>query len=487
MLKKLETKERNIVFVISMIISCLLYIIFLQGYYSLDAHRLMIPGFDYYAINDASFNDGRLFMGWICLIGDALNLSYVPFYQILLFIAIIISCACVVEIYKTVNHYKPLTKKVNKVLIFLVSFLYIFNFFYVNSMEFVECIVMAISIYMYIKAIQYIIIENKYIIGILFTIIGMFVYQGTAPLFVSTAILISILENKQINKKCIKQLCVCAISLIIAVFLDEIFINLYNIGGNSRASGENAFKYLFLNISNFYVTIVYSLRMFPTYLWLILVFLILLVIFFYCKKVKKLNVPIYTLFIIIFTCCSQFILFILEESNYPHQGRTFLAIGSLISSIIIYAYVSTNILEDKNKYKDILSGIIIFYFLVTAVETVYLQISYKQAMKIDYSFSKKIEQIIEKEKENGNEVTQMCFYYRESSNDVKLNIEGAVRERSKLAVGTYGVYTYEIYTGKDIKYNLEAEEEEYKKYFENQNTPIEFKVVGDTVYIGVLV
>ena len=56
MLKKLETKERNIIFVISMIISCLLYIVFLQGYYSLDAHRLMIPGFDYYAINDASFN-----------------------------------------------------------------------------------------------------------------------------------------------------------------------------------------------------------------------------------------------------------------------------------------------------------------------------------------------------------------------------------------------------------------------------------------------
>ena len=145
----------------------------------------------------------------------------------------------------------------------------------------------------------------------------MFAYQGTAPLFVSTAILISILENKQINKKCIKQLCICAISLIIAVLLDEIFINLYNCGGNLRASGKNAFKYLFLN-----------------------------------------------------------------------------------------------------------SGIIIFYFLVTVVETVYLQISYKQAMKIDFAFSKKIEQIIE---------------------------------------------------------------EEYKQYFENQNTPVEFKVVGDTVYIGVLV
>ena len=487
MLKKLETKERNIIFVISMIISCLLYIVFLQGYYSLDAHRLMIPGFDYYAINDASFNDGRLFMGWICLIGDVLNLSYTLFYQILLFIAIIISCACVLEIYKTVNHYKTLTKKINKVLIFLVSYLYIFNFFYVNSMEFVESIVMAISIYMYIKAIQYIIIENKNIIGIMFTIIGMFAYQGTAPLFVSTAILISILENKQINKKCIKQLCICAISLIIAVLLDEIFINLYNCGGNLRASGKNAFKYLFLNLSNFYITIIYSLKMFPAYLWLILVFFIMILTVLYCKKTKKMNVPIYMLFIVIFTCCSQFILFVLEESNYPHQGRTFLAVGSLISSIIIYAYVSTNILEEKNKFRNVLSGIIIFYFLVTVVETVYLQISYKQAMKIDFAFSKKIEQIIEEEKENGNEVTQMCFYYRESSNDVKLNIKGAVRERSKLAVGAYSVSAYEIYTGKNIKYNLQAKEEEYKQYFENQNTPVEFKVVGDTVYIGVLV
>lgn len=487
MLKKLETKERNIIFIISMIISCLLYTAFLQGYFSLDAHRLIIPGFDYYAINDASFNDGRLFMGWICLIGDALNLPYTLFYQILLFIAIIISCACVVEIYKTVNHYKLLTKKLNKVLIFLVSYLYIFNFYYVNCMEFVECIIMALSIYMYIKAVQYIIIENKYIIGILFTIIGMFAYQGTIPLFVSTSILISILENKQINKKCIKQLCICAISLIIAVVLNEIFINLYNSGGNSRANGENALEYLILNLNNFYITIIYSLKMFPAYLWLILVLLIMLVIMFYCKKIKKIDVLIYMIFIIIFTCCSQILLFVLENSNIYYQGRTFLAIGSLISSLIIYVYIRTNVFEQENMYRNILFVTIIFYFLVTATETVYLQKSYKEAEKYDYLFSKKIERIVEKEKENGNEVTKMCLYYKESSNDKKLNLKEVVKERNKLAIGVYGINAYKIYTGKNIEYNLQAKEEEYKQYFENQDTPIEFKVVGDTVYIGVLI
>ena len=45
MLNKLNTKERNIVFIVAIILSFLLFITFLQGYYSFDTHRLIKNGY----------------------------------------------------------------------------------------------------------------------------------------------------------------------------------------------------------------------------------------------------------------------------------------------------------------------------------------------------------------------------------------------------------------------------------------------------------
>ena len=58
-------KERNIIIIVTIILACLTYAFFMTGYYSLDTQRVIAQGFDGYAIEDASFPDGRVFMGII--------------------------------------------------------------------------------------------------------------------------------------------------------------------------------------------------------------------------------------------------------------------------------------------------------------------------------------------------------------------------------------------------------------------------------------
>lgn len=482
MLNKLNTKERNIVFIVAVILSFLLFITFLQGYYSFDTHRLIKNGYTYYTTEDASFKDARLIMGWICLLADAINISYIPFYQIMLVIALLISCACVVEIYKIVNHYKPLTKRINKIFVFLVAFAFIFSTFYVNSMEFVENAVMALSIYMFMKAAEYIVIGNKYIEGLLFTIIGMFSYQGTIPMYVSLIVLITILENKRLNKNAIKQMGISAIILFISILLNEIFIYLYSPEGNKRAGNENMFIYFYENMCNLYRLVLYSIDAFPHYLWVSIILVLILIIIFYCKKEKNVGPLIHTLILIFFTFLGQFLIFVTQENFFIEEGRIFLAIGALISTILIYLYIKTKIFDKNNIYRNLLFFVFAIYFIVTIVESIYLQNLYKQGMEIDYKLSKAIEQITQ---ENEN-VNKICFYYRKSTSDVKLELNPSIIRRSDLALGVYGSSTYKRDTGKEIFYNLDVKEEEYKKYFENQSEPVELKVVGDTIYIGVL-
>ena len=176
-------------------------------------------------------------------------------------------------------------------------------------------------------------------------------------------------------------------------------------------------------------------------------------------------------------------IFVTQENLYIEEGRIYLAIGALISTILIYLYINTNIFDKNNIYRNLLFFVFAIYFIVTIVESIYLQNLYKQGMKIDYKLSKAIEQITQ---ENKN-VDKICFYYRKSTSDVKLELDSSISRRSDFASGLYGTYTYKRDTGKEISYNLDVKEEEYKKYFENQSEPVELKVVGDTVYIGVLI
>ena len=155
----LKTKENKIIFLIVTIISFLIYIFFLTGYYSVDAEKIVNLGYDGYAMN-YSFYDGRIIMGIICMIANSLNINLEVFYIILLSISILISAITVLKIYDIISKYKE-TKIKQKIILAILAFCYIFNFMTINNMEFIECIVMAISILFYILTAENIIIKKN--------------------------------------------------------------------------------------------------------------------------------------------------------------------------------------------------------------------------------------------------------------------------------------------------------------------------------------
>lgn len=114
-------KERNIIIIVTIILACLTYAFFMTGYYSLDTQRVIAQGFDGYAIEDASFPDGRVFMGIICLIASKTNISYTLFYQIMLIGAIVISAFAVYKIYNIINHYKKAENKKEKIILYIIA------------------------------------------------------------------------------------------------------------------------------------------------------------------------------------------------------------------------------------------------------------------------------------------------------------------------------------------------------------------------------
>lgn len=61
----MKTKEKVIIIVCALIIGIISYLLFFQGYYSIDTHRIESQGYTDYALQDAYIRDGRLFLALI--------------------------------------------------------------------------------------------------------------------------------------------------------------------------------------------------------------------------------------------------------------------------------------------------------------------------------------------------------------------------------------------------------------------------------------
>ena len=56
---------------------------------------------------------------------------------------------------------------------------------------------------------------------------------------------------------------------------------------------------------------------------------------------------------------------------YSTNGRMFNSIGALISIIIIYIYVKTNIFNEKI-FRKIIEMVIVIYFIINLINTIYV-------------------------------------------------------------------------------------------------------------------
>ena len=268
----MKQKKNIMLFIISVILSVIVLCFFVTGYYSVDTYRIHSQGYIDYATKDAYIRDGRLFSALIFVLIGLINPEMIIVYIINIIVAIMILSVCVIQIYHLIERYKKLESIKSRIIAFMLSYTYIFNFLIVDVLKFIDSFVIATSILLFIIAIKKIIIEKKNKIGFLLTILGVICYQGTIPIYIATAILITLLENKKINKEYFKRIMPCAISIFIAALISVAIVNLVPIitqmEMTGRITGVDPKKCIQANLINMNRILFYSFYMFPSYAWI---------------------------------------------------------------------------------------------------------------------------------------------------------------------------------------------------------------------------
>ena len=219
-----------------------------------------------------------------------------------------------------------------------------------------DSFVISLSILCFIIASNKIVIERHWKIGFILTLLGVICYQGTIPVFIATATLITILESKGINKEFFKRILPCAIAIFVSALISVILVNLIPVTTgmeiSGRLAGINFIQRIKTNLSTMHTVIFYTFKLFPPYMWIALsmIIIILSVIVGIEKKVLPFSANVLFIFLIhIFS-----LLVMLPIQDILKAPRVAYVIGQAISGIVIYIYCN-NFGEMKSKwYKNLI-------------------------------------------------------------------------------------------------------------------------------------
>ena len=483
----MNKKTKLIVFASSIILSTIILCFFLTGYYSGDTKLIYFHGYANYSINDTHLRDGRFILTIIFIILGMINPAIKTTYIIALIISIFILSLCVVEIYYIISKYKEIKEKKQKIMVFLISYTYIFNFIIVDMLQYVENFMLSASILCFIIAIKKIIIEKHKKVGFALTLLGVLCYQGTIPMYIATAILVTILENKKINIEYFKKILPCAISIFVSALVSVVLVNLVPVVTGmeltDRISKIEYLENIEKNILRMGEAILYSFDLFPPYLWISITILILALSAIVGIRKKKIQFSINVLFVFMMYIFSWLVMFPIQISiNAP---RVSYVIGQAVSAMLIYIYC-TNFGELKSKfYINSIVIITIIYFVITIFSILKSTYDLKLANKLDQNFSQKIDSEIASLEEQGITINKITIRYTESEENIKKYSE-LVRENSNYILGTYNLKMLEFYTGRHIEGRVPdfTEEMEHEYFNEKESEDeVQFCNVGDVLYI----
>lgn len=481
----MSKKTKIILFAISVVISIGISCFFLTGYYSVDTERIYFQGYTDYATKDAYIRDGRFISAIIFLIVGIFNPTIKTMHIISLILSIFILSVAVVQIYECITRYKKSDTKKTKIFTFLLSYTYIFSFIVADIFQFVDSFVISLSILCFIIASKKIVIERHWKIGFILTLLGVICYQGTIPVFIATATLITILESKGINKEFFKRILPCAIAIFVSALISVILVNLIPvITGmeiSGRLAGINFIQRIKTNLSTMHTVIFYTFKLFPPYMWIALsmIIIILSVIVGIEKKVLPFSANVLFIFLIhIFS-----LLVMLPIQDILKAPRVAYVIGQAISGIVIYIYCN-NFGEMKSKwYKNLIIAIMIIYFVITIVSIFKSTYDLKLANRIDEKFSQAIETEIERLEEQGITITKLGMRHVGNGENIGKYSE-LVRENSFSILGLYTIRTLQFYTGRVIESGVQDFTDEFiNEHFDQTDEELQFYNTEDTLYI----
>lgn len=481
----MKQKKNIMLFIISVILSIIVLCFFVTGYYSVDTYRIYSQGYIDYATKDAYIRDGRLFSALIFVLIGLINPEMIIVYIINIIVAIMILSVCVIQIYHLIERYKKLENIKSRIIAFMLSYTYIFNFLIVDVLKFIDSFVIATSILLFIIAIKKIVIEKKNKKGFGLTVLGIICYQGTIPVYIATSILITLLENRKINKEYFKRIMPCAISIFVAALLSVAIVNLVPIitqmEMTTRISEIEAGEYLQENLMSMNKIIFYSFYMFPAYTWIGISLLIIVILSVMGIKKKEIQFSINVLFIFMTFIGSLLVLFPIQV--LLGAARVALVLGQVISAMLIYIYCTNFEGKQMNIYQKIIVGITVVYFMLTLISVMRSTYQYKLGNQIDEQFSKKLENEILRLEQQGVQINKIGIRY--AQNDKKNTYYDKLTfEQSNYLRGAYSVVWHEYYTGRQLTSVQNFTDELENTYFENpSNKELQFENIDDVLYV----
>lgn len=411
MIIKVE-KQKLIRYLIVLLITLLIYSPLLIGHYSTDTYRLIEMGYERYSI-EYSLNDGRIFMSMIGQIANKMNMNINAYVIILTLFAIIISCVCIMKLIEIMSKYK---KKDKIIITSLISYVTIMNFMYLENLYFTECIVMSISILLFILAAKYLNEKENIIKVFILVLLGVFCYQGTINVFITFYFVFALIKNKKLNKEIIKNMIIVMLISLFCIAINMLQIKICGkIFGLEQTRTGNISKilvniiYIILNMDKI---LIYSSELFPKYLFLIFLISILIITAIWDKKKnnKLVNVTNIVLIIIV-AIISSVIINVVSLSSFG-LGRMVFSVGALIGLIFMYLYCTTDVLEKQTYYKYVIISLLIIYIAINIINTLNILIAHRQANKLDKIEALKVNQFIEEyEKENNINVKNIAVVY----------------------------------------------------------------------------
>lgn len=481
-------KKEVITFLIIFVTTCIIFTPFITGHYSTDTYNILNRGIETYAIT-YNLNDGRIINCIVLLLFNLLGIKVEAIVIMVTVLAIFISCLTIMIVKNIIISKKAPQNRWQEILILVIIHTIIFNFAYLENMQFVECMVMSLSVLFYTLAAKKIVFERKYIISAILSIIATLCYQGTIGWFITATLLFSLIEENKINKKLILNVAIAGILCILSVGVDLLQIKIsgkiFGMTQNRMGSLKNIFDNIYIIWYYINYNIINTFYLFPKYLFLIFVIIILVINASFKSNTKNavINLAILVVIAIIINYAQN--LFTLSAIG---TARMCFSLGAIIGIMLIYLYCNTEIFQSKTIIKRILILISILYFCITDVNYVKIMIEHKKVNEISKQESLQIGKYLDEyEKEKDINLKNIVVVY---DSRPKIFYSSQVENKSSLCYRALytewsHVGTINYYNNRDLKL-IEGVEDEYTEYLHSQNWDTlnkeQFIFIDDTVY-----
>lgn len=413
-------KENVTYFLIIFIFSVIMCNGFIRMHYTTDTYKIADEGYMNYAEN-WSLKDGRVFMYGFLSICNSANLHIETVNYIFTTLGLAISCIAVVLIKNMVLNLKDEETTIfSKIIVTIMSYFVIFNFMYIEAIYFLEIIIISMSILLYTLAVKCI-IENKkmyFLKALIYTILGIFCYQGTITFFIVLGVAMILMKNRKISVNFFKEGFSIGIITILALGLDILGVKLickYLELSQTRFGRKSIIQNFNSILENLDVVLINSCGLLRKYWYIGIVGSTFLLNIIYLINTNEKIISCLIRFLLLTACTiiGPFGVFLATSSSID-CGRMYIILGGLPSLMFIFSFVNSENCDEKSTFKKVLVGLLMIWAVIN-ICTYFIRINEsRQKNELEAEYCDKLVRYFQ---ERGIEPTEGCIVRLELGKD----------------------------------------------------------------------